>query len=162
MRGLDPAFNYEVVDSSGIDFPEQVYKPVKAIAGKVLPVLTINAYVPGADESVEISGVYTVKALAFINASSSGNVGIEDFFKDRNGVLVTKRFADAHHIKQGIPCARPSTAGSTVSGSLTSLTRHYFRGTGYSWTSETFRSFLERPAFLLGSILSLMRRPRRR
>jgi ABC-type lipoprotein release transport system permease subunit len=51
MKGLDPAFNYEVVDSSGIDFPEQVYKPVKAVAGKVPPVLTINAYVPDADES---------------------------------------------------------------------------------------------------------------
>ncbi len=101
MKGLDPAFNYEVVDSSGIDFPEQAYKPVKAVAGKALPVLTINAYVHDADESVEINGIYTVKALAFINASSSGKVGIEDFFKDQNGVLVTKRFADAHHIKQG-------------------------------------------------------------
>jgi len=101
MRGLDPAFNYEVVDSSGIDFPEQVYKPVKAIAGKVLPALTINAYVPDADETVEINGIYTVKAFGLINTSSSGKTGIEDLFKDRNSVLVSKRFADAHHIKQG-------------------------------------------------------------
>ncbi len=101
MRGLDPAFNYEVVDSSGSDFPEQVYEPVKAIAGKVLPVLTVNAYVPDADETIEINGIYTVKALAFIDATPGGRTDIEDFFKDRNGVLITRRFAQAHHIKQG-------------------------------------------------------------
>ena len=101
MRGLDPAFNYEVVDSSGIDFPEQVYKPVRAIARKALPILTINAYAPDAGETIEINGIYTAKVLGFINASSSGKVDIEDFFKDRNAVLVSKRFADAHHIKQG-------------------------------------------------------------
>jgi putative ABC transport system permease protein len=101
MRGLAPAFTYEVVDSSGIDFPEQVYKPVKAIAGKVLPVLTVNAYVPDADDMMEINGIYTVKALAFLDASSNGKTGIEDFFRDRDGVLLTRRFAGAHHIKQG-------------------------------------------------------------
>ncbi|HSA78346.1 MAG TPA: hypothetical protein VLG72_05750, partial [Nitrospirota bacterium] len=32
IAGLDPAFKYEVLDSSGIDFPDQVYKPVRDIA----------------------------------------------------------------------------------------------------------------------------------
>jgi putative ABC transport system permease protein len=101
MQGLDPAFHYEVVNTSGIDFPEQVYKTVKAVAGKVLPVLTINAYVPGADETVEIDGIYTPAALDFLSAASTGKIGLEDFFKEHNGVLITKRFAVAHRIKQG-------------------------------------------------------------
>ncbi len=101
ISGLNPAFNYEVVSTSGIDFPEEVYRPVRAVDDKVAPVLTVNAYVPGADESVIINGIYTVKALAFFGTATQGGLDVENFFKDLNGVFITKKFADSHRLKKG-------------------------------------------------------------
>lgn len=101
ISGINPAFTYEVVNISGIDFSEDVYKPVKAIEEKSVPVLAVNAYIPDTNETVNINGIYTVQALAFNVLSAKGNVDVEDFFKDLSGVLITKKFGDSHQLKKG-------------------------------------------------------------
>jgi len=101
IKGLNPVFNYEVVDKSGIDFQEDVYKTVRKLDSQCLPVLATSAFVPIVGQTVEINGIYGIKALGFIRSSSKGEFAAEDFFKTLNGVLISKRFANAHQLKYG-------------------------------------------------------------
>ncbi|HUI44468.1 MAG TPA: FtsX-like permease family protein [Nitrospirota bacterium] len=101
IRGINPTFNYEVVDSSGIDFPEAVYKSVKTIESNCLPILTVNASLPARNETIDIQGIYTIKALALTGLSGEQKVDIENFFKSRNGLLITRKFAQVHNLKKG-------------------------------------------------------------
>ncbi len=100
-EGVAPSFNYEVLDSSGIDFAEGTYRSVRAIAEKTLPLLVANAYLPDASEAVEINGIYTVKALPFLGQRSRAKIDIADFLTNLNGVAITKKFSDGHHFKKG-------------------------------------------------------------
>ena len=102
IRGTNPTSNYEVVSSSGTDFPEEVYKPVKAINRNSLPILSVNAVVPAWNETIDIQGIYTIKALA-LTAGFSGEqkIDIESFFKNLNGLFITKKFGQMHDLKKG-------------------------------------------------------------
>jgi putative ABC transport system permease protein len=101
IAGLNPAFNYEVTSSSGIDFDEDIYKSVRNIEAHSMPLLETNAYLPAPGVSVDINGIYTVKALTFLGSSPNTKLDREGLFKNLNGVLITKRFAGAHGLKQG-------------------------------------------------------------
>lgn len=101
IGGINPTFNYEVVDSSGIDFPEEVYKSVRAIENNSLPVLAVSASLPAWNETIDIQGIYTIKALALTGLSGEQNVDIEDFFKNLNGLLITRKFSQVHNLKKG-------------------------------------------------------------
>ncbi len=101
ISGLDQAFNYEVMNSSGIDFPEDVYKRVREVVDKSFPVLTTNAFLPGVNETVTVNGIYTVKAFPFLNAGSQSGIDIEAVFTRLNGVLVMKRLSDRYGLKKG-------------------------------------------------------------
>ena len=100
ISSLDQPFNYEVVSVSGIDFPDLLYKQVRSIADKSLPVLSTNVFLPEWKETAAIHGIYTVRSLGFLN-SASNNPDIEDFFKRRNGVLVTKALSERLGLKRG-------------------------------------------------------------
>jgi putative ABC transport system permease protein len=101
IRGMNPAFNYEIVDSSGIDFSEEVYRSVRTIDQNVLPVLSVSAFVPAWNENIDIQGIYTIKALGMTGMSGQENIDIEGFFKTPGGVFITKEFARLHNLKKG-------------------------------------------------------------
>jgi putative ABC transport system permease protein len=147
IAGFDPAFKYEVLDASGIDFPDQVYKPIRTIAKNSLPMLLVNAYVPDANETVDIHGIYSVKTLPLPEVSSKKQLDIEDFLKNRNGVIITKKLAASHNLKKGDTLSAyvynneyglkivgiidaPSLPGNTVFMDLGNF-QEYFRKIGY-------------------------------
>ncbi len=100
-RGIDSAYNYQIVDSSGLDFREDVYRTVKAVAGKALPVLTAGAYLPELEQTVEITGIYTPAAFADLRTSATGDPDMELFFTHPHAVLITKRFSDEYGVRKG-------------------------------------------------------------
>jgi putative ABC transport system permease protein len=101
IRGINPTFNYEVVSSSGIDFPEAVYQPVRAINRSSLPILSVNAVVPTWDETINIQGIYTPGALALTGLWGEQKIDLEGFFKNPNGLFITKKFGQVHNLKKG-------------------------------------------------------------
>ncbi len=101
LRGLNPAFNYEVTDSSGVDFSEKVYKSVRTIDGNSLPILSTSAAVLAWNETIDIQGIYTVKALAMTGLSGQKKIDVEHFFKTRNGLVITQKFSIAHNLGKG-------------------------------------------------------------
>jgi putative ABC transport system permease protein len=98
--GINSTFNYEIVDSSGTDFPEKTYRSVRAITENCMPVLSARALIPGWNEAIDIQGIYTVKALSVPGMSVQKKIEIEAFFENLNGVLITKQFSDAHNLKK--------------------------------------------------------------
>jgi putative ABC transport system permease protein len=101
IRGINPAFNYEIVSTSGIDFPEEVYKPVRTINRNSLPILSVNAVVPAWNETIDIEGVFTTGALALTGLWGEQKIDLEGFFTNLNGLLITKKFSQMHDLKKG-------------------------------------------------------------
>lgn len=101
ISSLNPASTYEVLDSSGLDFPDVVYQRVRGIAGESLPILTAHAFIPSAKETVTINGIYTVKTFLFSDRAERNTVPLKDFLQDLSGVVVTRPFAQKHQLKQG-------------------------------------------------------------
>jgi putative ABC transport system permease protein len=100
IRGFNPQVNYEILDTSGIDFNEEIYRDVRNIENDSFPVLKTFGYVPQVKETIDIVGIYSVKALRFFNVSPD-NFDVEKFYRELNGVIVTKKFADRHALKIG-------------------------------------------------------------
>lgn len=115
IRGIDPYASHEIFDTSGIDFDEKIYGDVHLIEEDSLPVLKTFGYVPAFKDTIDINGIYTVKAIRFLshfqNDLSGGGKEAGDnfykkydfgnFFREINGVLVTKRFAERYSLKVG-------------------------------------------------------------
>jgi putative ABC transport system permease protein len=101
IRGISPYANYEIFDTSGVDFSEDVYGKVRALEENSFPVLKTFGYVPAFKESIDINGIYTVKAARFLGSSHFPKIDIEHFYRDLNGVLITGRFSDRHSLKKG-------------------------------------------------------------
>jgi putative ABC transport system permease protein len=118
IRGINPYSNYEILHISGIDFHEDVYKNVLSLEEKSLPVLKTFGYIPAFKDTIDINGIYTVKAIpflqlsqkspfspSFIKASKEGflykKYNLEEFYRQRNGILITKKFAERYSLKKG-------------------------------------------------------------
>jgi putative ABC transport system permease protein len=101
IKGISPYANYEIFDTSGVDFSEEVYRNVRALEENSSPVLKTFGYVPAFKESIDINGIYTVKAARFLRSSRSPKIDIEHFYRDLNGILITSRFSDRHSLKKG-------------------------------------------------------------
>ncbi|HXY62660.1 MAG TPA: FtsX-like permease family protein, partial [Nitrospirota bacterium] len=101
IAGINPTFNYEIADSSGTDFPEGIYRSVRAITEDCLPFLSTSAVIPAWNEAIDIQGIYTVKAFAMPGMSLQKTTESEAFLKNQNGLLITKQFSDAHKLKKG-------------------------------------------------------------
>ena len=99
--GINTTFNYEIADFSGTDFSEEVYKSVKSIDNSIMPVLSANALIPDWNGAIDIEGIYTVKALAVPGISFKKKNVTEVFFKNLNGLLITKQLSEAHNLKKG-------------------------------------------------------------
>jgi putative ABC transport system permease protein len=100
IRGINPQVNYEIFDTSGIDFNEEIYRDVRDIEEDSFPVLKTFGYVPRVNETIDIVGIYSVKALRFFDLSPD-KFDIKNFYRELNGVIVTKKFADRHDLKKG-------------------------------------------------------------
>lgn len=99
IKGINPYVNYEILDTSGIDFNEKIYKDVRSIEEESYPVLKTFGYVPAFRETVNITGIYSVKALRFFKLSPD-EFDIEKFYREISSVLVTKRFANRYSLKK--------------------------------------------------------------
>jgi putative ABC transport system permease protein len=99
IKGTTPYANYEILDISGIDFNEQVYKDIRSLEENSLPVLKTFGYIPLFKDVVDIKGIYAIKAVRYLN--SHKRYSLENFYRDLNGVLITKNFAGRHAIKKG-------------------------------------------------------------
>jgi len=100
IRGINPRVNYEILDTSGIDFKEEIYRDIRRIEEESFPVLKTFGYIPHINETIDIAGIYSVKALRFFNLSPD-KFDVERFYRELNGVIVTKKFADRHDLKKG-------------------------------------------------------------
>ena len=101
IRSLTPYTEYEITHSAGIDFDERIYERVRSLAEDSFPVLKASAYFPSLGESLDINGVYTIKTLGFLRPAHRQRFDTETFFRDLNGIIITKHFADAHSLKKG-------------------------------------------------------------
>ncbi|MEW6001617.1 MAG: FtsX-like permease family protein [Nitrospirota bacterium] len=101
IKGINPYASYEIADISGIDFDEHVYRDVRSIEENTFPVLKINGYLPDMKETIDINGIYTLKAARFLKLSPQKNIDIEDFFGKTNGILMTKGFSEKYSLKKG-------------------------------------------------------------
>jgi putative ABC transport system permease protein len=100
VRGLDRQANYEVLDVSGVDFDETIYRNVRLLNDKSMPALRVDGFIPSWNREVVIEGIYTVRAME--NAGPAREeYHLEDFFREPNGVIVTKKFAEANSLKRG-------------------------------------------------------------
>ncbi|MFZ5998690.1 MAG: ABC transporter permease [Nitrospirota bacterium] len=101
IQGLNPRANYEIIDISGIDFDERVYREVLHVEERILPLLKVNGNIPSLKDTIDINGLYTVKALRFLPESAATDIDVEQFFRKENGILVSKKFAGKHGLKRG-------------------------------------------------------------
>jgi putative ABC transport system permease protein len=103
IRGATLNANYEILDTSGINFNEEVYPRIRRIEENSFPVVKVNGYLPAMKESVGIEGIYTVKAAGLLMSPGKKAFDIAEFYRTPNGVVITKRFALAHGIaKEGV------------------------------------------------------------
>lgn len=101
IRGLNPYANYEVLDNAGIDFDEAVYKKVREVNENSFPVLEVKGYAPAIKETIDLKGIDTVRAVRFLKMRAGMRAGFADYFRELNGVVVTKAFAGGHSLKTG-------------------------------------------------------------
>ena len=111
IRGINPHATYEIFDRSGTDFNEQIYRDIRFIEEDSLPVIKAFGYLPALHDTIDINGIYTLKAAQFLklfqgNKELEGglsykNTDWETFYRTINGILVTKRFCEKHVLKKG-------------------------------------------------------------
>src|SRR5208283_1032915 len=100
IKGLNSGANYEISDTSGIDFNERIYPAVAAAEKNSFPVLKAAGYLPGLKDTIEINGIYTVKSMRLVRRASADPNDMETFYKTLNGILITNDFAVRHAIKK--------------------------------------------------------------
>src|SRR5208283_6114783 len=100
IQGLNSGANYEISDTSGLDFNERIYPAVAAAEKNSFPVLKAAGYLPGLKDTIEINGIYTVKTIRRMRGVNAGPHDMESFYGTLNGILITNDFAVRHAIKK--------------------------------------------------------------
>jgi putative ABC transport system permease protein len=104
IRGITPRTGFEVVDASGIDFNEKIYRDLRGINDGSYPVLQVDAYLPDLKQSIILNGIDVIRSAGFITPSGvSGPTGsdIKELFTDIGGILISRAFADRFSLKKG-------------------------------------------------------------
>jgi putative ABC transport system permease protein len=101
IRGTNPYANYEILDTSGTDFPEDIYPVVRQTGENSFPVLKADGYLPAMKETVDIYGIDIIRTARFLKLSPGKGSGFQNYFRDLGGVIVTKGFATSHSLKKG-------------------------------------------------------------
>ncbi|HXW68954.1 MAG TPA: FtsX-like permease family protein [Dissulfurispiraceae bacterium] len=100
IKGLNSGANYEISDTSGLDFNERIYPVVADAEKNSFPVLKAAGYLPDLKDTIVINGIYTVKSMRLVRGAGTDPHDMETFFKTLDGILVTKGFAVRHAIKK--------------------------------------------------------------
>lgn len=101
VRGFAPYTNYEILDTSGTDFPEGVYRTVRMADRDSFPVLKAGGYLPDLKETVDINGIDVVRTAGFLKLAPSKASGFRDVFTSPDGIIITKKFAASHSMARG-------------------------------------------------------------
>jgi putative ABC transport system permease protein len=101
VRGVYPSANYQILDTAGLDFDEGIYPRVRRINDESFPVLKVNAYLPKEGEGLEINGIDSVRTMGSLKFPATQRGDLEEYFRTINGVMITKKFADAYSLKKG-------------------------------------------------------------
>lgn len=101
IRGVNPYTNYEILDTSGIEFPEDIYRTVRRTEENSFPVLKEYGYLPEIKETVDIQGMDLIRTAKFLKMSPHKGSGFEYYFRDLDGVIITKSFAGSHSVRKG-------------------------------------------------------------
>jgi putative ABC transport system permease protein len=101
IQGVHPEVNFEIVDTAGLDFDETVYPQIRRAEEKSFPVLQTHGFLPDLKTNIDLTGIHTVKMSGFLPSGEKDRFDIEAFFRERNGILITKKFADRYRLKKG-------------------------------------------------------------
>ncbi len=101
IRGTNPYTNYEILDTSGTDFPEEIYRTVRKMEQNSFPVLKAEGYLPEIKLAVDIQGIDLVRTAGHLKLSPGRGGSFRNYFTDLNGVIITKGFASSHSLKRG-------------------------------------------------------------
>ncbi len=101
IRGINRYANYEILDMSGIDFDEKIYPAVRELEENSWPVLKVTGYLPDPKETIDIEGIYTVKMIGLLGGPRDVKYDVEKFYRNVNGVMITKKLSDAHSLARG-------------------------------------------------------------
>jgi putative ABC transport system permease protein len=111
IRGITQHTNYEILDISGVDFNEQAYRDVRTIETNSFPVLKTFAHLESFKDTLDITGIYTVKAAQFLDQEGlqqgrngglfRQRIDLEHFYKTTNGILITKKFSERYSLNKG-------------------------------------------------------------
>lgn len=101
IKGTSPYSNYEVFDISGIDFDERIYGKIRKLEEETFPVLKTFGYIPDLKETIDINGIYSVKAFTFFDLPIDKKIDLEKFFREINGILINQEFAERYSLKKG-------------------------------------------------------------
>ncbi len=101
IRGINRYANYEILDISGIDFGEKIYPAVRELEENSWPVLKVAGYLPDPKETIDIEGIYTVKMIGLLGGSRDVKYDVEKFYRNANGVMITKKLSDSHSLARG-------------------------------------------------------------
>jgi putative ABC transport system permease protein len=101
VKGANPHVNYQILDTSGVDFDERIYARVRGIENKSFPVLKVNAYLPKEKETLEINGVDSVRVTGSRRLSAVNKADMEQYYRAIDGVIISKKFADGYGLKKG-------------------------------------------------------------
>jgi putative ABC transport system permease protein len=100
IEGLNSGANYEISDTSGIDFSDRIYPMVASVQINSFPFLKAAAYLPGLRDTIDINGIYAVKSIRRVRGVNADLHDMESFYRTLNGILVTNDFAVRHAIKK--------------------------------------------------------------
>lgn len=101
VRGLTARANFEVVDASGIDFDEEIYRTVRQIDDDSYPVLQVAAYLPDLKQTVSLNGIDVVRSAGFLETRGGRGLNLESIFTDHGGILISRALADRYSLKRG-------------------------------------------------------------
>ncbi|HSB31935.1 MAG TPA: FtsX-like permease family protein [Candidatus Sulfobium mesophilum] len=101
IRGTNPYTNFEILDTAGTDFQEEVYRTVRKIAQNSFPVLKVEGYLPEIKSAIDIQGIDLIRTAGFLKLSPGRGSSFENYFRGLNSVIITRAFASSHSLKKG-------------------------------------------------------------
>jgi putative ABC transport system permease protein len=104
IRGITSRAGFEIVDASGIDFNEQIYRTVRETDDRSYPILQVDAYLPDLKQSIVLNGMDVIRSAQFLEPSGesgAADLNMESLFTDLGGIIISRAFADRFFLKKG-------------------------------------------------------------
>jgi putative ABC transport system permease protein len=101
IRGITPHANFEIIDASGIDFNEKIYRKIREMDNSSYPVLQVGAYLPDLKQTIILNGIDVIRSAAYLETPGADGLNMESIFTDPGGILISRAFADRFSLKKG-------------------------------------------------------------